>query len=179
MPRRQLHQESPFLAIPVNKASVIVTFADSSWANAAKHSSQFGVMLVLCPPQVTEVISNCHVLDWKSGRSARICRSTLAAEACAADEGNDRACYINMVMTELLHKQPAYKGEMRLRALHTTDAKSLYDALVGENVRLSEKRATMNIRKYPAGADSCTNPLASNYTDGSGWLDQTWPEAPR
>ena len=117
-----------FPAIPVNKASVIVTFADSSWANAAKHSSQFGVMLVLCPPQVTEVISNCHVLDWKSGRSARICRSTLAAEACAADEGNDRACYINMVMTELLHKQPAYKGEMRLRALHTTDAKSLYDA---------------------------------------------------
>lgn len=135
-----------FPAIPVNKASVIVTFADSSWANAAKHSSQFGVMLVLCPPQVTEVISNCHVLDWKSGRSARICRSTLAAEACAADEGNDRACYINMVMTELLHKQPAYKGEMRLRALHTTDAKSLYDALVAENLSLSEKRATMNIR---------------------------------
>ena len=135
-----------FPAIPVNKASVILTFADSSWANAAKHSSQFGVMVVLCPPQVTEAISHCHVLDWKSGRSSRICRSTLAAEACAADEGNDRACYINMVMTELLHQQPAYKGEMRLRALHATDAKSLYDALVAENLSLTEKRATMNIR---------------------------------
>ena len=135
-----------FSAIPVNKASVILTFADSSWASAAKHSSQFGVMVVLCPPQVTEAISHCHLLDWKSGRSSRICRSTLAAEACAADEGNDRACYINMVMTELLHQQPAYKGEMRLRALHATDAKSLYDALVAENLSLTEKRATMNIR---------------------------------
>ena len=83
------------------------------------------------------------MLDSKSGRSSRIC---LAAGACAADEGNDRACYINTVMTELLHQQPAYKGEMRLRALHATSAKSLYDALVAENLSLTEKRATMNMR---------------------------------
>ena len=135
-----------FPAIPVNKSSVLVTFADASWANAAKHSSQFGVMIALCPAQVTESITYGHILDWKSGRTARVCRSTLASEACSADEGNDRSCYINMVLTELLHQQPAYKGEMRLRAIHTTDAKSLYDALVAENLSLSEKRATMNIR---------------------------------
>lgn len=123
-----------------------MTFAESSWANAAKHSSQFGVVVTLCPAKVTEKITYSFIIDWKSGRSNRICRSTLAAEACSADEGNDRSCYANMVITELLYQKPAFKGEMKMSALHTTDAKSLYDALVAENLSLTEKRATMNIR---------------------------------
>ena len=116
-----------FPAIPFNKASTIVTFADSGWANAAKFSSQFGVMIALCPAQVTVKTSPGFILDWKRGRSARICRSTLAAEACAADEGTDRSTYLNMVITELLYLKPAFNGEMRMNAVHITDAKSLYD----------------------------------------------------
>ena len=135
-----------FPAIPFTKASTIVTFADSGWANAAKFSSQFGVMIALCPAQVTEKTSHGFILDWKSGRSARICRSTFAAEACAADEGTDRSTYLNMMITELLYQKPAFYGEMRMNAVHITDAKSLYDCLVAENPVLSEKRATMNIR---------------------------------
>ena len=135
-----------FPAIPFNRASVLVVFADSSWANAAKHSSQFGTVLTMCPAQVTEKITYGFIIDWKSGRSTRICRSTLAAEACSADEGNDRSCYANMVITELLYQTPAFKGEMKMASLHCTDAKSLYDALVAENLSLTEKRATMNIR---------------------------------
>jgi len=135
-----------FPAVPLGKSSVIVTFADSGWANAARFSSQFGVMIVLCPAQVTEKTCYGFPLDWKSGRSPRICRSTLAAEACAADEGTDRSCFLNMFLTELLFPKQAKMGEMRMSALHVTDAKSLYDVLIAENPVLSEKRATMNVR---------------------------------
>lgn len=135
-----------FPAVPFNRASTIVTFADSGWANAAKFSSQFGVVVTLCPAQVTEKPSHGFILDWKSGRSGRICRSTLAAEAVAADEGTDRSTFINLVITELLYQKPASSGDMRMNAAHVTDAKSLYDCLVAENPVLSEKRAIMNVR---------------------------------
>ena len=42
-----------FTDVPVTKASCLVTYTDSSWANAANYSSQFGVLVMLCPPQVT------------------------------------------------------------------------------------------------------------------------------
>ena len=76
--------------IPVSMASLLVTYTDSSWANAGL-KSQFGVFVLLAPPQASEVKTKATVLDWKSGRSTRVCRSTLAAEASAADEGADRA----------------------------------------------------------------------------------------
>ena len=98
-----------FMDVPFNKASCLVTFADSSWANAINFSSQYGVVVALCPPQVTGKLSPAIVLDWKSGRSPRVCRSTLAAEAIAADEGTDRQCYINCYLTELLYLKPAWK----------------------------------------------------------------------
>lgn len=135
-----------FPAVPFNKASAMVTFADAGWANAAKFSSQFGVVVALCPAQVTETPSYGFILDWKSGRSGRICRSTLAAEAVAADEGTDRSTFINLVITELLYQKPASSGDMRMNAARVTDAKSLYDCLVAENPVLSEKRAIMNVR---------------------------------
>lgn len=135
-----------FTDVPVNKASCVVTYADSSWANAANYSSQYGVIIALCPPQVTESLCNGLILDWKSGRSQRVCRSTLASEACAADEGTDRACYINLFLTELLYQIPAWKGEMKLSQLQCTDSKSLYDCLVSQNPSLTDKRSMVQIR---------------------------------
>eukprot|EP00435_Cladocopium_sp_Y103_P005736 s3811_g1.t2 len=135
-----------FADIPVNRASCIVTYTDSSWANAANYSSQFGVVVTLCPPQVTESICTGHILDWKSGRSPRVCRSTLAAEACAADEGTDRACYINLFLTELLCQKPAWKGEMLLSSVQCTDSKSLYDCLISQNPSVADKRSMVQIR---------------------------------
>ncbi|CAL1153227.1 unnamed protein product [Cladocopium goreaui] len=51
--------------VPLNRASCLVTFADSSWANAANYSSQFGVIIALCPSQVTETICNGLILHFK------------------------------------------------------------------------------------------------------------------
>ena len=132
--------------VPVDKATTIVTFTDSSWANTEQLKSQYGVLVMIAPPQVSEVSCKASLLDWKSGRSTRVCRSTLAAEASAADEGADRATFLNLSLSELLYNEPAFTVGSRLHNLHVTDAKSLYDCVVAENPNVSDKRSLVNIR---------------------------------
>ena len=86
-------QENGFVIpdIPVNKASVVLSFSDASWANAEHCRSQCGVLVLLCGPTVLQRPAPAMLLDWRSCRSTRVCRSTLAAEASASDEGCDRA----------------------------------------------------------------------------------------
>lgn len=86
------------------------------------------------------------LVDWKRGRSTRVCRSTLAAEASAADESTHRASYVNLFLSEILTTKPAYRGAMILEQLQVTDAKSLYDCLIAENPVTSDKRSMINIR---------------------------------
>ena len=136
-----------FQDVPFDRSSTLVTFADSSWANnSTSLKSQFGLLVLLTRSQVTEVPATGTLLDWRSGRSARVCRSTLAAEACASDEGADRAAMANYMLTELLYDEPAFKVGLRLSSLLVTDAKSLYDCVVAENPNLSDKRSLVNIR---------------------------------
>ena len=52
-----------FPAVSFGPASTIVTYTDSSWDNAARHASQFGVMILVCPGQVTEKTSPGFALD--------------------------------------------------------------------------------------------------------------------
>lgn len=75
-----------------------------------------------------------------------MCRSTLASEACAADEATDRSCFVNHFLTELFHLVPAFKGEQRLASLICTDAKSLYDVLTAENPALTDKSSMVQVR---------------------------------
>ena len=111
-----------------------------------KTTSQYGTLTLICPPQVKDVTAYGMLVDWKSGRSTRVCRSTLAAEASAADESTDRSCYVNLFVSEILTDKPAYRGAMILEQLQVVDAKSLYDCLVAENPVTSDKRSMINIR---------------------------------
>ena len=86
------------------------------------------------------------LVDWRSSRSARVCRSTLAAEACGGDEGSDRGSYLNMFLSELTHGCPAHKAGLRLNFLQATDSKSLYDAVVSPNPSLTDRRSLVNVR---------------------------------
>ena len=135
-----------FPPVPLNRASVVVGMSDSSWANAQNHTSQFGTLTMICPPQVKDATAYGMLVDWKSGRSTRVCRSTLAAEASAADESTDRSCFVNLIVSEILTDKPAYRGAMILEQLQVVDAKSLYDCLVAENPVTSDKRSMINVR---------------------------------
>ena len=132
--------------IPVNKASVVLSFSDASWANAEHCRSQCGVLVLLCGPTVTERPAPAMVMDWRSCRSTRVCRPTLAAEASASDEGCDRAAYVNLFLSELLYNTPAHRVNAKLCQLAVTDAKSLYDCVISDSPNLSDKWSLVNIR---------------------------------
>ena len=132
--------------IPMNRATVILAYSDASWANAEESRSQCGVLVVLCHAVVLQKTVPAMIVDWKSCRSQRVCRSTLAAESCAADEACDRSAYINMFIGEILYNVPAHKVGCRLHNLSATDAKSLYDVVVSDSPNLSDKRSLVNVR---------------------------------
>ncbi|CAJ1393380.1 unnamed protein product, partial [Effrenium voratum] len=87
-----------FQDVPINKATVV-------WANAVNCSSQQGVLTLLTTPHCSQVTAKANLVDWKSNRSARVCRSTLAAEAMACDDSVDRAYFTNIILYELLHAE--------------------------------------------------------------------------
>ena len=128
--------------------TIVVSYADSSWANAEGFASQHGSLVLFTDARVTEQVRLGTLVDWKSGRSTRVCRSTLAAEAVAADASVDRSVYLNYMLSELLQRKPAFQisTEDLLRSLHVTDCKSLYDCISAMNPNTSEKRVIIDVR---------------------------------
>ena len=137
---------------------------------------------MICPAQVSEKTSYGFLVDWKSGRTQRVCRSTLASEACARDEAADRCCFTNLVLTELLYGEPAFRGEMRMNSFLCTDAKSLYDCLVSENPALADRRSMVQVRSvqqnFPPERIRWV-PTRLQFSDGLTKADQKLREAMR
>lgn len=108
-----------------------------------------GSLVLFSSPRCFERKTHVSILDWKSARSPRVTRSTLASEANAMDETVDRCTYANHFITDLLYggtlKGPHDHGRA-LRQLQCTDCKSLYDAVVSSNPSTMEKRTMISIR---------------------------------
>ena len=121
-------------------------YSDASWANAQGSASQHGQIILLTSPLVTERTVMGAVIDWKTGRSKRVCRSTLAAEAVSADTATDRLAFVCYLLGELVFGIPAHKVGRRLRTLLVTDCKSLYDTVSSPNPSIQDKRSLVNIR---------------------------------
>ena len=117
-----------FQGIPLNRATALVGFGDSSWANAEGHKSQMGVVVVITTPDCLERTTMASVLEGKSARSPGVTRSTLASEANSMDQCVDRTVYANYFLSEVLFdgQQPG----AHLRQFQATDCKSLYDAVI-------------------------------------------------
>ena len=80
-----------FQGIPLNRATTLVGYGDSSWANAEGHNGR------------------------QSARSPRVTRSTLASEANSMDQCVDRMVYANHFLSEVLFggQQPgAHLGQL-------------------------------------------------------------------
>ena len=132
--------------VPLNRDSVVAVYSDSSWNNARKSGSQIGTLTGVTTPQVFDAVSSFATIDWKSSRSPRVCRSTLASEATAADEAADRGMFLNLFLSELMWNIPAHRVGSRLSVVHAVDAKSLYDAVISENPSLNDRRTLVSIR---------------------------------
>ena len=138
-----------FLGLPLNYATVVICYSDSSWANAPGGKSQMGVLVALTTPDCQESVTRASVIDWRSSRSPRVTRSTLASEANAMDEGVDRSTYANSFLSEILSGKALSKDELQkgiLKQLQVTDCKSLYDGVICDNPSTEEKRTMISIR---------------------------------
>ena len=134
------------LPTSINDATIVVCYSDSSWANAEGHTSQHGALILLADPKATDQDMTATLVDWKSSRSSRVCRSTLAAETSACDTALDRGSFLASMLTELITGVASYKQQMTNRLITVTDCRSLYDVLVSENPRTDEKRTIVTIR---------------------------------
>ena len=139
---------------PIDLAtSKIVVFTDSSWANAEELKSQAGYMVFLAGAEVETVKGDdVSLLDWRSHRIKRQCRSTLAAETMSMDAGVDAAIYTRELFAEILIKDyvPSQCGRLPadfMPVVAVTDCRSLYDLLVkdGPVSSTQEKRLAIDI----------------------------------
>ena len=133
-------------AVPIDESTVIVGFSDASWANAQGSASQHGQILLLASSKVTECNTIGAIADWKTGRSKRVCRSTLAAEAVSADSATDRIAFLCYMLGEFIFGIPAHRVGKKLSTLLVTDCKSLYDTVASPNPTIQDKRSLVNVR---------------------------------
>ena len=159
-----------YFPVSFDKAMHLVAHGDSSWANAPGLKSQMGVIVLLTSPLCLQQTTPATIMDWKSARSPRVTRSTLAAEAVAMDEAVDRSSYINYFLTELVYSdQKDALFQRRLKQLQVTDCKSLYDAILAPNPTLTEKRTIITVRsiqEYIHAQDLRWTPTEVMWADG-------------
>ena len=94
--------------------------------NAENYASQHGCLIMLTDARATDVTTHARLIDWKSSRSGRVCRSTLAAEASAADTSVDRSSFCNLMLSEILQKVPSFRITTPLRMIQVTDCKTVW-----------------------------------------------------
>ena len=157
--------------VPLNPQSLLVTFGDCSWANAQNYRSQEGLLVCVTTPQALEGNAPAMLLDWKSTRTPRVVRSTLAGEAYAADDSIDRGVMTNQMFSEIIFGRDAnpLSNLKLLRHLHATDCKSLYDATIAANFNTQEKRVGLTIRAIQetiSPADMRWVPTTAMWADG-------------
>ena len=141
-----------FLPVPLSEARW-VAFSDSSWANASELKSQAGYMVFIAGKNVDSLEGDvASLVDWRSHRIKRQCRSTLASETMAMDAAVDSAIFAREFMAEILVEayNPLQSGRlpsnfMPLEAV--TDCRSLFDILVKDGPLSStqEKRLAIDI----------------------------------
>ena len=124
---------------------LLVGYGDSSFANAEGKRSQAGLCVVLTSRDAMQSECKGTLIDWKSHRSRRVVRSTLSAEACAADAACDHLQYTSAFMGMLLEGTGVKDTYSHIPFALFTDCKSLYDAVLQTTPSLEEKRCSIDI----------------------------------
>ncbi|CAE7023992.1 RE1 [Symbiodinium sp. CCMP2456] len=149
-----------FVPVPLDKAKIIA-FSDASWANAEGLKSQAGFLTFVAGPEVMTVQGDqASLMDWRSHRIQRQCRSTLAAETMAMDTAFDSGIFLRELLAEVLVQSymPVQSGSLPPEFLPVhpvTDCRSLFDLLTkdGPVSSTQEKRLTIDISAIKEGAE--------------------------
>ena len=132
----------------------LLCFFDAGFTARVDGSSQGGYILMLVNKQLftSGEDGEYHVLDWRSFRTPRVTRSSLAAEAQAGGQAADSVDFACRYWHALMHPDLKLKGLLKapstLVPTMVTDAKALYDSYHREGVSSSvvDKRVSLEIR---------------------------------
>ncbi|CAE7177640.1 unnamed protein product [Symbiodinium microadriaticum] len=166
-----------FVPLDLAKAKIVV-FTDASWANTESLRSQAGFLTFLCGEDVFSLKGDsANLLDWRSHRIQRQCRSTLAAETMAMDAGFDSGIFLRELLAEAMIESysPVQSGSLPKTFLPThpvTDCRSLYDLLTkdGPVASTQEKRLTIDVEAIKQSAEEF-DPKAEDLRSTFKWVD--------
>lgn len=87
------------------------------------------------------------ILEWKSHRLRRVCRSTLSAETAAADTARDHSEFLATALREMLSGDfvATSASEPRVKLIPITDCKSLVDSVRKLTGTCEDKRTQIDI----------------------------------
>ena len=133
--------------------TAFVAFSDASFASRSDLSSQGGFILLMVHKDVANgapgqgISGHYNVLDWRSWKLARVCRSTLAAESQAASEAADSLLFTttfwNLIWKPWLPLDDLRTARSPTKPRLIIDAKALYDLLARPQIQAtsnSDKR---------------------------------------
>ena len=164
---------------PVNLSEAkIVVFSDASWGNTQDLGSQAGFLTFVTGKQVfTPEGDLASLLDWRSHKIRRQCRSTLAAETMSLDAAFDSGIYTRELLAEILVESynPVQSGTLPVDFLPVhpvTDCRSLYDLLTkdGPVAATQEKRLTIDLGAIKQSASEF-DPVQEALKDTFKWVD--------
>ena len=158
--------------------SMVVVFSDASFANTEGLRSQAGYLVFVAEDTaLTADGGRASLMDWRSHKIKRQCRSTLAAETMSLDAAVDSGLYIREILAEALIQDyvPCQSGRLPASFIPmaaATDCRSLYDLLVKDSAlsTTQEKRLAIDIgglKETAAEFDEQQEQLAEVYK----WVD--------
>ena len=143
--------EAYILIVPILLSEMCcLGFGDSSFANARDLKTQVGFLVFMTNRSVLTQSTPGSLMDWKSTRTPRAVRSTLAAEAAACDACTDHVFYYASFMIELIYNisvlsEGMDKVKEYIPCYVCTDCRSLYDAFHQVTPNLEEKRTIIDV----------------------------------
>ena len=135
---------------------IVVVPADSGHCNGPEHDeiekykSVGGNFLLLAPPEFADGKDTpIAIVDWQTGMTSRVCRSTLAAEAAHLANGIEGADWLCVLLEEVRQPDLNLKNWQsyidNTKQIWITDAKSVFDYLNKESNRGPSKDKRMAI----------------------------------
>ena len=147
--------ELRFKHIPIDQMS-FVAFHDAGWASRPDGSSQGGYMIMACNQRLLDgQDSQISLIEWKSWKLKRVCRSSLSAECQAMAEALDNLNFTRFFWEILLGKSTIHTRvdqdeelSKAPKAALVTDCKGLFDSVnrsQSAGLGLSEKRTAIEV----------------------------------
>ena len=129
----------------------VVCYSDAAWAVRKDGSSQSGFIVCLCDGDYLDGIEGpLSPISWGSGKTKRVCRSSLAAEIQGAGDGQEEMEFCRLLIYDILiGSLDLYKANeaiSQVPGVLILDCKSLYDSVKSfesSALGMSDKRAAI------------------------------------